>query len=45
VARLVDRIGGEEAAPMSEAAVAWIQQNRYYAFWRHAIAHADRLAR
>lgn len=43
VARLVDRIGGEEAAPMSEEAVAWIQQNRYYALWRHAIAHADRL--
>jgi aminoglycoside phosphotransferase len=43
VARLVDRIGGEEAAPMSEAAVAWIRQNRYYALWRHAIAHADRL--
>jgi hypothetical protein len=43
VGRLVDRIGGEEAAPMSEAAVAWIRQNRYYALWRHAIAHADRL--
>ncbi len=43
VARLVDRIGGEEAAPMSEEAVAWIQQNRYYALWRHAIAHADGL--
>jgi thiamine kinase-like enzyme len=43
VARLVDRIGGEEAAPLSEEAVAWIQQNRYYALWRHAIAHADRL--
>jgi len=41
VVRLVDRIGGEEAAPMSEEAVAWIQQNRYYALWRHAIAHAD----
>jgi aminoglycoside phosphotransferase len=44
VARLVDRIGGEDAAPMSEEAVAWIQQNRYYALWRHAIAHADGLA-
>jgi aminoglycoside phosphotransferase len=44
VARLVDRIGGEEAAPMSEEAAAWIQQNRYYALWRHAIAHADGLA-
>jgi aminoglycoside phosphotransferase len=43
VARLVDRIGGEEAAPMNEEAVAWIQQNRYYALWRHAIAHADGL--
>jgi hypothetical protein len=28
---------------MSEEAVAWIQQNRYYALWRHAIAHADGL--
>ena len=44
VARLVERIGGEEAAPMSEETVAWIQQNRYYALWRHAIAHADGLA-
>jgi hypothetical protein len=44
VGRLVDRIGGEEAAPMSEESVAWIQQNRYYALWRHAIAHADELA-
>lgn len=43
VARLVDRIGGEEAEPMSEEAVAWIQQNRYYALWRYAIAHADGL--
>jgi aminoglycoside phosphotransferase len=43
VARLVDRIGGEKAEPMSEEAVAWIQQNRYYALWRHAIAHADGL--
>jgi len=44
VARIVDRIGGEEAAPMSEEAAAWIQRNRYYALWRHAIAHADGLA-
>ena len=43
VARLVVRIGGEEAAPMSEEAVAWIQRNRYYALWRHAIGHADEL--
>jgi aminoglycoside phosphotransferase (APT) family kinase protein len=43
VARLVDRIGGEEATPMSEEAAAWVLQNRYYALWRHAIAHADGL--
>jgi aminoglycoside phosphotransferase (APT) family kinase protein len=43
VVRLVDRIGGEAAAPMSDEAVAWIQENRYYALWRHSIAHADRL--
>ena len=44
VARLVDRVGGEAAAPISEETAAWIQQNRYYALWRHAIAHADGLA-
>jgi hypothetical protein len=44
VARLVDRIGGEEATPMSEEAVAWIQRNRYYALWRHTVTHADELA-
>jgi aminoglycoside phosphotransferase (APT) family kinase protein len=43
VARLVDRIGGEAAAPMSEEAVAWVQGNRYYALWRHAVTHADEL--
>jgi len=43
VARLVDRIGGEESAPVSEETAAWIQRNRYYALWRHAIAHADGL--
>jgi aminoglycoside phosphotransferase len=44
VARLVDRIGSEDAAPMSEEAVAWIQGNRYYALWRHTVTHADELA-
>jgi aminoglycoside phosphotransferase len=44
VARLVDRIGGEEAAPISEEAAAWVLQNRYYALWRHTVTHADELA-
>jgi hypothetical protein len=43
VARLVVRIAGEEAGPMSEEAAAWIRRNRYHALWRHTIAHADGL--
>jgi hypothetical protein len=43
VARLVVRIAGEEARPMSEEAAAWIRRNRHYALWRHTIANAEDL--
>jgi len=31
-------------ARLGEEGVAWMRENRYYALWRHTIAHADELA-
>jgi len=43
-ARLVVRIAGARPGQLSEEGAAWVRQNRYYALWRHTIAHVDDLA-
>ncbi|HYY32017.1 MAG TPA: hypothetical protein VE693_00315 [Gaiellaceae bacterium] len=41
-ARLALRIVAGEPR-LTEEAVAWVRQNRYYAPWRHTLAHAREL--
>ena len=42
VARFVDRLDGS-AQPFSPGSSEWLRQNRYYAVWRHSLAHLDDL--
>jgi aminoglycoside phosphotransferase len=42
VARFVERLDGS-AQPFSPEGSEWLRQNRYYAVWRHALAHLEAL--
>jgi aminoglycoside phosphotransferase len=42
VARFVDRLDGS-AQPFAPGSSEWLRQNRYYAVWRHALAHLEAL--
>jgi aminoglycoside phosphotransferase len=42
LARYVDRLDGSPG-PFASESSEWLRQNRYYALWRHSLAHLDDL--
>jgi aminoglycoside phosphotransferase len=41
VARRAARLLDADAAALPDETTAWLEQDRYFALWRHAVAHAD----